>query len=127
MRSAGRAPVFLVGGDALAEIETWREHLALLAEFDLAVVERRPVAGVEIEAPWPESVRGRLTPFPLSDGVPGLGAGGRIVRLPVELPAVSSRQVRARRAAGAPVDDLVPDRVARYIQFRRLYRQEAAR
>ncbi|HJQ98406.1 MAG TPA: nicotinate (nicotinamide) nucleotide adenylyltransferase [Candidatus Polarisedimenticolaceae bacterium] len=127
LRSAGVAPVFLVGGDALAEIETWREHAALLAEFDLAVVERRPVAGVETEAPWPESVRARLTPLPFSDGSPPLGAGGRIVRLAVELPAVSSRQVRARVAAEAPLDDLVPGRVARYIQLRRLYRQEATR
>jgi nicotinate-nucleotide adenylyltransferase len=127
LRSAGIAPVFLVGGDALAEIETWREYAALLAEFDLAVVERRPVAGVETEAPWPGSVRARLTPLPFSDGAPHLGAGGRIVRLAVELPAVSSRQVRARLAAGANVDELVPDRVARYIQLRRLYRQEAAR
>jgi len=68
-----------------------------------------------------------VTDLPLAAGAPALGAGGRIVRLPVELPSVSSRLVRARLASGGLVDDLVPARVARYIQRRRLYRQEAAR
>jgi nicotinate-nucleotide adenylyltransferase len=126
MRARGLAPVFLLGGDALAEIETWREHAALLAEFDFAAIARKPEDGAAPPAPWPASVRDRLVSWPLPDGAP-LGAGGRVVPLEAELPAISSRQVRSRLAAGAPVDDLVPARVARYIQMRRLYRQEATR
>jgi nicotinate-nucleotide adenylyltransferase len=127
MRARGVVTVFLLGGDALAEIETWREYAALLAEFDLAAVVRRPEEGAVPATPWPASVRDRLAGWPLPDGGPALGAGGRVVTLAAELPAVSSRQVRARLAAGTPVDDLVPARVARYIQMRRLYRQEATR
>jgi nicotinate-nucleotide adenylyltransferase len=127
MRARGTAVVFLVGGDALAEIETWREYAALLSEFDLAAAERRPVEGAAPEAPLPAGVRARVTGLPLGAGAPTLGAGGRIVRLPVELPSVSSRLVRSRLASGGLVVDLVPARVARYIQRRRLYRQEAAR
>ena len=124
MRSRGVGPVFLLGADALAEIETWREHRALLEEFDLVAVERAAVGGVVADAGWPESVRSRLAAPPVA---PPLGAGGRVVRVAVEPPAVSSRQVRARVASERPVADLVPARVARYIQLRRLYRQEAAR
>jgi nicotinate-nucleotide adenylyltransferase len=127
VRARGTSPVFLVGSDALSEIETWREHAALLLEFDLAVVERRPVEGASDLAPWPAAVRERLASLPPGSGGPALGSGGRIFRVPVEPPAVSSRLVRARLAAGDPVDDLVPARVARYIQLRRLYRQEATR
>ena len=124
LRARGVAPVFLLGADALAEVETWREYGALLDEFDLVTVERAVVEGVPADAGWPESVRARLAVPPLN---PPLGAGGRVVRVAVEPPAVSSRQVRARLAAGRPVTDLVPARVDRYIQLRRLYRQEAAR
>lgn len=124
LRSHGAAPVFVLGADALAEIETWREYRALLEEFDLAAVERAAVDGVPADASWPESVRSRIAEPALT---PPLGAGGRIVRVAVQPPAVSSRLVRARVASGRAVVDLVPARVDRYIQRRRLYRQEAAR
>ena len=124
LRARGETPVFLLGADALAEIETWREYRALLEEFDVVAVERAAVDGVPPEMAWPESVRSRLAARPAT---PPLGAGGRIVRVAALPPAVSSRQVRARLASGRPVTDLVPARVDRYIQLRRLYRQEAAR
>ena len=124
LRAQGVTPVFLLGADALGEVETWREYRALLDEFDLVAVGRAAVDGVSADAGWPESVRARLAVPPLK---PPLGVGGRVVRVAVEPPAVSSRQVRARLAAGRPVADLVPARVDRYIQMRRLYRQEAAR
>jgi nicotinate-nucleotide adenylyltransferase len=123
-RLRGDAPVFLIGSDALAEIETWREYRALLEEFDLVAVERAPTEGVGEAAAWPAPARERLLDGPLPSD---LGRGGRIVRLPVALHAVSSRLVRARAAASLPVGDLVPARVARYIQLRRPYRQEASR
>jgi nicotinic acid mononucleotide adenylyltransferase len=110
-----------------AEIRADEDTYVLNAEFDLAVVARRLVPGEPSEAAWPAAVQTRLTPLPLPDGALPLGAGGRVVTLEASLPAVSSRQVRARLSAGAPVDDLVPARVARYIQMRRLYRQEATR
>ena len=34
-------PIFLIGGDALSELHTWKEYRSILVEFDLAVI-RRP-------------------------------------------------------------------------------------
>jgi len=116
-------PVFLLGFDSLAELPTWRLPTALLAEFDLVVVDR------------PDDPRGtaRLAPevvramMPTPSGTDGweraaLGRGGRVFRLPVPPVPISSRAVRACAAAGGSLADLVPDSVARYIQDNRVYR-----
>jgi len=119
------APVFVCGSDALADIGSWREHEALLSEFDFAAVIRpREVARIP-DLDWPELVTRRVRPLP-PDGPP-IGAGGRVFRMDLPMPSVSSSLVRARCVAGQSVDDLVPARVARYIQRHRLYSEEAPR
>jgi nicotinate-nucleotide adenylyltransferase len=120
------APVFLCGSDALADVGSWREHEALLAEFDFAAVIRPDDSGRSREARWPEVVLRRFAPVPLA-GEPALGSGGRIFQLEVPAPAVSSSLVRSRAASGRPLDDLVPARVARYIQRHRIYSEEETR
>jgi nicotinate-nucleotide adenylyltransferase len=118
-------PVFLLGSDALADVGTWRDHEALLAEFDFAVAMRpgdefRPRAET-----WPDFVQSHLATIPA--GGPELGTGGRVVRLEIpEFPA-SSSNVRRRASRGEPIDDLVPARVARYIQRHDIYAEEAGR
>lgn len=125
-RTPAVAPVFVCGGDALAEIASWRDYESLLDEFDFAAVIRREDAGGERRSDWPESVRRRLSPLPPAIGL-APGAGGRVFTLDGPVPAVSSSLVRDRCAAGDPIDALVPARVARYIQRHRLYSEEAAR
>lgn len=115
-------PVFLIGSDALADIESWREHEALLAEFDFAVAVRPEHGAGPAPPAWPQDVAARLSPLP-AVGDPPLGAGGRIFRLEMPRIAVSSSRIRQRRAAGEPLDDLVPARVARYIQRHGLYEE----
>ncbi|MEU6115340.1 nicotinate-nucleotide adenylyltransferase [Streptomyces sp. NPDC047117] len=92
---------FITGADALGQILTWRdaEELFSLAHF--------------IGVTRPGHV--------LAD--PGLPEGG--VSL-VEVPAlaISSTDCRARVAQGEPVWYLVPDGVVRYIDKRRLYRDD---
>lgn len=92
---------FITGADALGQILTWRdaEELFSLAHF--------------IGVTRPGHV--------LAD--PGLPAGG--VSL-VEVPAlaISSTDCRSRVAQGEPVWYLVPDGVVRYIDKRRLYRDD---
>ncbi|GAA0498416.1 MULTISPECIES: nicotinate-nucleotide adenylyltransferase [Streptomyces] len=95
---------FITGADALGQILTWRdaEELFSLAHF--------------IGVTRPGHV--------LAD--PGLPEGG--VSL-VEVPAlaISSTDCRARVAQGEPVWYLVPDGVVRYIDKRRLYRDDSHR
>jgi nicotinate-nucleotide adenylyltransferase len=92
---------FITGADALSQILTWRdaEELFSLAHF------------IGVTRP------GHI----LAD--PGLPEGG--VSL-VEVPAlaISSSDCRTRVAQGDPVWYLVPDGVVRYIDKRRLYRQD---
>ena len=119
-------PVFLCGSDALADVTSWRENEALLAEFDFAAVVRPDDAGQARDPRWPESVARRVAPLPSANGT-GLGQGGRVFGLDLPALAISSSLVRARRAAGQPVSDLVPGRVGRYIQRHRLYSEEVPR
>jgi nicotinate-nucleotide adenylyltransferase len=109
LRASGLRPVFIAGSDALAEIATWREPEALLREFDFVAVGRPKDLGSERVAAGPPP------------NLP-IGPGGRIVTVPLEVPPISSSLVRARAAAGEPLSDLVPPRVARYIQRHHLYR-----
>jgi nicotinate-nucleotide adenylyltransferase len=116
-------PIFLCGSDALADVSSWREHEALLAEFDFAAVVRPDDTGNARDKGWPDAVTRRVAPLPAA-GVSGLGAGGHVYCLDVPAIAVSSSLVRTRLACGQSVSDLVPARVARYIQRHRLYSEE---
>lgn len=120
------APVFLCGSDALADVTSWREHEALLAEFDFAALIRPNDAGGPGDHGWPDLVTRRLAPLPPTGG-PGLGAGGHVYDLKMPALAVSSSLVRTRRASGQAIEDLVPARVGRYIQRHGLYLEEVPR
>jgi nicotinate-nucleotide adenylyltransferase len=120
------APVFLCGSDALADVASWREHEALLAEFDFAAVVRPNDAGGPRDPGWPDVVARRVAPLPTTAGT-AVGAGGRVFCVEMPALAISSSLVRASTASGRPIDHLVPARVARYIQRHRLYSEEVAR
>jgi nicotinate-nucleotide adenylyltransferase len=122
LRERGEEPVFLIGSDALAEIETWSRYAELLAEFDFAAVMRTPDPASPAATAFPDEVARRLVDAAALDALAPLGRGGRIVRVPLDPPAVSSSLVRERAAAGVSIDALVPARVARYIHRHRLYR-----
>jgi nicotinate-nucleotide adenylyltransferase len=119
-------PVFLCGSDALADVTSWREHEALLSEFDFAAVGRPDDGGQPRDPRWPDSVVHRVVPLP-SAGGPEFGLGGHVYVFESPALAVSSSLVRARLASGGPVSDLVPASVGRYIQRHRLYSEEVAR
>jgi nicotinate-nucleotide adenylyltransferase len=98
---------FITGADAVLHILTWkdREEVLALAEFIAAT---RP--GYDLE---------RLTErLPL--------ARERLHPMEIPMLAISSTEIRARVAHGAPIQYLVPDGVVEYVAERGLYRSEPA-
>ena len=133
LRNGGRsAPVFIVGLDALADLPTWREHRRLVEEFDLVAVDRPGGSLEEALRSLGSGITRRIVHVPSEPGTPALaalpppGEGGRIFHLVLPPIPVSSREIRALSAAGAPLASLVPPAVARYIQTQGLYRQEGS-
>ncbi len=100
---SGQGPAewfFITGADALAEILTWRDPDRIVASAHLVGVTR---PGHVLAEP---AVR-----------------GANVSLLEVPALAISSTDVRARVARGAPVAYLVPDGVAHLIGKHRLYRR----
>lgn len=96
-RFPGAQLFYLIGADHVGQLPEWREaaQLARMAEF--AVIPRPGQTAARLPAPF----RGRtLAGFPVG---------------------ISSSQVRARVAAGLPIDHLVPAFVAEAIHNKRLY------
>ena len=133
LRAQGLVPLFVLGLDSLADLTTWRQHDRLLSEFDLVAVDRAGSSIDEARRASAATVARRIVPVAC---LPGAGArvegglpgyGGRIFYLAAPAIDVSSSLVRARTAAGAPLDGLVPAPVARYIQEHGLYSKEADR
>jgi nicotinate-nucleotide adenylyltransferase len=91
----GEGDLFLIlGGDAYADFERWRDP-ARIRELATIVVAARP-------------------------GAPNAPEGVRMLDTP--LMDISSRELRARAARGKSLRYLVPLDVLRYIEERRLYR-----
>ncbi len=101
---------FLVGADALRDLASWRQPQEIVRRWRLATF---PRAG----HPAPDLDR-------LAASVPGLAA--RLELVPVPGVDISSRDLRARVAAGDPIRYLVPDAVRRFIEREALYRPRAA-
>ena len=99
-------PIFLVGADEFADFLSWREPDTIL-ELARVAVATRPGNDPERLA----AVRARLA------------RPERVLELPFEPLAVSSSDIRARVARDAPIDDLVPEPVARLIAERGIYRR----
>lgn len=106
-RGAGREPdlVFIMSGETLRELPTWREPERLLDLCRVAVVPRS----------------GHETPDAVWLGIHFPGRAHRVTILPGPLLAVSGSVVRARAAAGRSIRYLVPDAVARHIVDHALY------
>jgi nicotinate-nucleotide adenylyltransferase len=96
---------FIAGGDMAASLPEWREPERVLELARFAVAERTGAERAEIEQRTAD-----------------LTHRERIVFFDMPRMDVSSSDVRARVAAGEPVDDLVPDGVAEYIAEHGLYR-----
>jgi nicotinate-nucleotide adenylyltransferase len=96
---------FIAGGDMAASLPEWREPERVLELARFAVAEREGAEREEIE---------RRTA--------GLAGRERILFFDMPRLDVSSSEVRARVAAGRPIDDLVSPAVKAYIDELGLYR-----
>lgn len=108
---------FILGADAFAEIATWREFPAVL-DLSHFVVIARPGTALEAAAGRTPEVRARLR-APEDARVGGAETG--IFLVEARTRDVSSTTIRARLAAGLPIDDLVPAPVARHVTAHHLY------
>lgn len=96
--------VFILGADELAAFESWKSPERVLELVRLAVAMRPGVSRPDVAA-----VRQHLS------------AGDRIVEFEMEPVPVSSSEIRARVAGGAPVGHLLPARVAEAVSRLGLY------
>jgi nicotinate-nucleotide adenylyltransferase len=101
---------FVTGADAVLQILTWKDPDEVLALAEL-IAATRPGHDLADLAD-------------LAEKVPA--AAGRVHPMRIPALAISSTEIRARVAAGAPIQYLVPEGVARYIEKRGLYREPAA-
>jgi nicotinate-nucleotide adenylyltransferase len=100
-QGAYRDALFVVGGDEGAAFPRWKEPDRILELVRLAV-------GTRNGYPPPDLAR----------------YGDRVVTFELPSPPVSSTELRERLEAGEPVDELVPDPVARLIEAEGLYRRK---
>jgi nicotinate-nucleotide adenylyltransferase len=98
-------PVFVIGGDQFRAFLGWSEPEEVLERTRVAVATR------------PGFPRSELDPV-----LRQLDRPERVVFFEIEPNPAASTDVRARIAAGEPLDGLVPDAVARLIEGRGLYR-----
>jgi nicotinate-nucleotide adenylyltransferase len=98
-------PVFLVGADQFRGFLAWSEPAEVLERTRLAVATRPGYPRDELDAVLEQLERPE-----------------RVVFFEIEPNAAASTDVRARAAAGEPLDGLVPTAVARLVSERGLYR-----
>jgi nicotinate-nucleotide adenylyltransferase len=98
---------FVTGADAVLQILTWKDPDEVLALAELIAASR---PGHDLAD--------------LAEKVPA--AAGRVHPMRIPALAISSTDIRARVAVGAPIQYLVPEGVARYIEKRGLYREPTA-
>jgi nicotinate-nucleotide adenylyltransferase len=113
---------FIVGADALAQLEQWREPERLFALANFAAA-RRPGSPGGLA----ELLPARLAQaFRRRDARSWLHASGNELReLPFPPLDVSATEIRARAARGEDLGGSVAPRVAAYIALHRLYREAA--
>jgi nicotinate-nucleotide adenylyltransferase len=98
---------FITGADAVLRILTWKDREEVLALAELIAATR----------PGYDLTR-------LAERLPG--ASHRLHPMEIPMLAISSTEIRARVACGAPIQYLVPDGVVQYVASKGLYRPEPA-
>jgi nicotinate-nucleotide adenylyltransferase len=111
----------LMGIDAFAEIDTWKDYEAIFEEVDVAVLSRPPCPRDKLRALTPVAVRRH---FRYSAGRNSLihRNGNRVSFLSVSALDISASDIRDRVRKGRSIRYLVLPAVERYIEREKLYR-----
>jgi nicotinate-nucleotide adenylyltransferase len=108
---------FILGADAFADIASWYQFPAVLDEANFVVI-ARPGLTLDAALARVPALRSRVRD---DDARRSADEGTGIFLVPAHTRDVSSTAIRARLAAGQPIDDLVPAAVARHILAHHLY------
>ncbi|MBV8045824.1 MAG: nicotinate-nucleotide adenylyltransferase [Paludibacterium sp.] len=108
---------FLIGGDSLRQLDTWRHWQSLFSLAHLAVAMRPGIDALELPSPVKEAWSARLRPHAQNDA-----ASGTILRLTLPPMDISASAVRDAVGKHQSISHLVPPAVASYIQTHGLYR-----
>ena len=123
-RVAPELPVFLIGQDAFAEVDTWREPEVLFTLAHFAVTPRPPVLAGNLDQWLPTCLRDHIELAP--DGASGRHrrAGTWIRLLPIAALDISASEIRARLRKGRSVRYLLPEAVREAIMRSQTYAGE---
>jgi len=103
-RHPGAMLFFLMGGDSLAEFETWRDPAGILEQAHLAVMQR-PGSETDLSS--------------LEESLPGISQ--RLVWLDAPHLEISGTDLRRRVSEGLPIRYLLPAAVEAYVHAHQLY------
>jgi len=120
-----RRIAFILGRDAFAEFDTWKEHAAIFALCDVVVMSRPPRREDLTIADIPVAAR-RAFCYDGASGSFHHESGRRVIPLSVVPLHISATDIRARLAAGRSIRFLVPAAVEAYLASTRLYRSTHA-
>ena len=117
--------VFVLGRDAFADFDSWKEHAAIFALCDIVVMTRPPWPAHLALDDFPVASRGAFRYDLVSEAF--RHESGHVVALQrITALDISATAIRTRVAARQSIRFLVPAAVETYIASHGLYRQEDA-
>lgn len=120
LSSPGDEHFFIIGSDSFLEISSWFSIAEIFTLANLVVVERPAAAISDLTAPLPVALRSEFCYIPNEMRLTHR-SGFSVFYLPDTPLAISSSAVRQLLREGRSIRYLVPDRVAHYIQEKRIY------
>jgi nicotinate-nucleotide adenylyltransferase len=120
---------FIMGADSFEEINTWREPARLLQSTNIVVITRpgHKIEASHLPAGITSSIidmRGRSgDEAKLIDQLSGDSGTCHVYLTDCVNKDISSTEIRQRVRDGMPIDEMVPSRVADYIEKYELYRR----
>lgn len=96
----------LIGGDMVTSFNTWFEYKSILNLAELIVVRRKGINNLDFDSAV-ENLRLN---------------GGKITVVEVDLPEVSSTEIRRRLLEDKPLNVLVPENICEYIEKNHIFR-----
>ena len=116
---------FLLGRDAFAEFDTWKDYATIFTLCDVVVMTRPPISAPLSLADFPVATRGVFC-YDAGSGSFLHESGHRVIPLSVVALDISATDIRSRLAAGRSIRFLVPPAVQAHIESNGLYRSMQA-